>query len=389
VLAEELDRAGFFRNVSVSEPSDRTGLILEGDVRQLTLRIRPHFLGTFFFLGQILGQLGAPMGNWSVSQSLHVRLSVARTGKILWEGRFDTEAEGIIAAYYGKDPMRCGYPAAALMEPVVRKILSKTEHAIAARAPQYWQRMASESKKEKKEPKDARPRPTPPVTIRDSASVGVAIGISDYVFMGDIDVCASDAHIFASALTEARGIPPENVAVMTDDSNDTLMPSKEMIRERIRICAREARKEGLAFVFFSGHAVTRNGKLLLVPKDCRPENGIPVDEILQTLSRSKARDRILVVDACHAGAAQKGMGGLSPDLLQKRPEVTIFLSCDRDEFSYPESHRGHSVYTLRFVEALKNLGARGRAVTAQALHERVQASMRKWRLGEGKSQTPN
>lgn len=391
VLAREFRRSGLFRSVRVQQTDAGADLVVEGDVQNLTLTLRPHFLGTSIFVGHILGQLGAPMGNWSVEQSLDIRLSEASSAKVLWENTFQTNAGGLIAAYYGGDPMRCGYPAEPLIAPVVEKTLQETQRALAAHPPHYWEALASAGAATD-QPDPPSFEPTTPVTprpvARDTASVGVVIGISDYAFMGDIEVCASDAKTFASALTEERGIPAENVAVMTDDSTDTLMPSREMIRERVRICAREAKEGGLAFLYFSGHAVTREQELLLVPKDCRPPNGIPLAEIIETLSESEAEDRILVVDACHAGAARKGVEGLRPDLVELRSDVTVFLSCDRDQFSYPETTNRHSVYTHRFVQALRTLSNRNESVTADALHAEIKKLMRRWRLEKGKAQNP-
>ncbi len=191
----------------------------------------------------------------------------------------------------------------------------------------------------------------------------------------------------ASALTDVRGVSLVNVAVMTDGSAGTFSPTKATISERIQLCADEAGEDGMAFVYFSGHAVTRDKELLIIPQDCRPTNGIPVKDIMRTLVTSRARDKVLVLDACHAGAAQKGMLGISPDLAEDSG-VTVFLSCSKDEFSYPSETKDASVYTDCFVDALGGFASEGRAVTAAALHSRVEEMMRSWRLSSGKKQHP-
>ena len=339
------------------------------------------------------------MGDWSVTQTVGIRLKEARTGKSLWEKTFTTSDGGVIAAYYGRDPMRCGYPADTLVKPVIIETISAVDTVLAERGRTYWDAVVqarpwsdSGTVEVVALPATVTPTPTPPpspppVVVHDNATVAVVIGVSKYAFIGNIDVCASDARQVASALTDVRGVNPVNVAVMTDGGTGTYSPTKATISERIRLCADEAGEDGMAFVYFSGHAVTRNDELLIIPQDCRPANGIPVNDIMRTLATSKARDKVLVIDACHAGAAQKGMLGISPDLAEDSG-VTVFLSCSGDEFSYPSETKDASVYTDCFVDALSGLASGGRAVTAAALHSQVEDMMRRWRLSSGKKQHP-
>lgn len=224
--------------------------------------------------------------------------------------------------------------------------------------------------------------------VRDNDSVAVVIGISNYTFLGTVPACHSDARSVAETLRRIRGMNPKNIAVMTDDAARDLMPTREIVRERVRMCADEARPDGMAFVYFAGHAVKKGNELLLVPVDCRPENGIPASEIVAALDTSRARDRVLVIDACHADAELKGVGGLGPPLVSRKPQVAVFISCDEGEYSYPAKDGSESAYTRAFVGALEALSAGRTSVTAQALQERIDDMMRQWRLESGKKQTP-
>lgn len=228
----------------------------------------------------------------------------------------------------------------------------------------------------------------PDVKVTDSASVGLAIGVSEYVHFGKIGVCGSDAKRVAAAICRARGINPKHVAVMTDDSRPSLRPTKETIRERVKLCGDEARADGLVFVYFSGHGVMQGKELCLVPSDCRAESAISVSQVVQALERSKAKDKLLIIDACHASAEQKGAGGIQPSLVKQQRSVAVLLSCGEGEFSYLAGDGKHSAYTECLVKALEELAGFKSAVTARGLHARTEELMREWRLQEGKKQTP-
>jgi hypothetical protein len=215
------------------------------------------------------------------------------------------------------------------------------------------------------------------------------VGISNYVFLGKIPPCGSDARAIATALCRARRMNPDHIALMTGSrSEDSLNPSKQLIIERIKSVVAEAKPGGLAFVYFSGHGVMHNGKLLLVPKDCKSEDGIPLLSIVAMLAKSKASEKLVIVDACHASAEQKGVDGINPDLAKTGGKVAVFFSCNRGEFSYLTKDTSQSAYTHVFVRALKDLSRDGRRVTARGLQTRIEELMRSWRLKEAKPQNP-
>ena len=228
----------------------------------------------------------------------------------------------------------------------------------------------------------------PPVAYSDNSSVAVVIGIGDYVFLGEIPGCKADATAFADAFQQARRMNPKRVILMTDDGDKSHLPSKAMIEERIKMCAAEVKPDGMALVYFSGHAVTRDGQAVLVPKDCEATNGIPVSWITAQLKESKARDKVLIVDACHAGAAQKGVLVVARESFVKAEGIAMFLSCNKDENSYPTEGGNRSIYTDVFLRCLQDARADSSAITARSLEQRIEDRMSEWRLQTGKRQTP-
>jgi hypothetical protein len=232
------------------------------------------------------------------------------------------------------------------------------------------------------------PSPQRPIVISDNSSVAVVIGISDYVFLGKIPGCEADAKAFAEAFRESRQMNPDNVVVMTDSGDKSHLPTKSMIESRISLCVSEAKPDGIALVYFSGHAMTQDGKALLVPKDCEAGDGIPIDSVVGMLEQSPARDKVLIIDACHASAEQKGVLVIAKEPAQGAAGVAMFLSCGEKENSYPLENGEKSVYTDIFLRALEEDSSASAAVTARSLEAKIEDKMREWRLQTGLRQTP-
>jgi hypothetical protein len=230
--------------------------------------------------------------------------------------------------------------------------------------------------------------PPAPYVVSDNSSVAVVIGISKYGFMAAIPGCKSDAEAFAAAFGRARRLNPNNVVLMTDGEDSTRNPTKSAIENRIRDSMKEAKPDGVALVYFSGHAVTQSGQAVLVAKDSKPEDGIPLSKVTAWLEESKARDKVLIIDACHAGAGEKGMKVVATPSLPPAPGVAMFLSCTGDESSYSLDDGTGSVYTNAFLHSLQDAGEDSSAITARSLQQRIESKMKAWRMVSGKQQTP-
>ena len=126
MVESDLVRAGIFAKVT-DNPQVGAPLVLEGFVHDLTLTQYPHYYGFSYVIGQPLGLLGIPMGNWAVSQKITFRLLSRESRSIVWEKTYDTGTKGITAMYYGRNPMSHGYPYEALLEPVVADLLANLE----------------------------------------------------------------------------------------------------------------------------------------------------------------------------------------------------------------------------------------------------------------------
>ncbi|MDP6438229.1 MAG: caspase family protein, partial [Candidatus Brocadiia bacterium] len=246
LLAPEIGRSGLFKSVVDESAVSTADLLLEGDIEDLTLIYRPTFYGTSILIGPLLGSLGVPMGDWAIRQRVSLRLIEAESGRQVWARTFQTADKGPIAAYYGRDPMRSGYPAEELAVPVVEGTLGGLEKMLVARGASYWEGLAARRDRPIVEP----PPPPPP---SDRSSVALVVGIEDYMFMGRVPGCHADARNVARSVQRARGLGNSRVVRLTEQAAEANKPPREALKRRIHGVAGEAREGGMLFFYFSGH----------------------------------------------------------------------------------------------------------------------------------------
>jgi len=146
----------------------------------------------------------------------------------------------------------------------------------------------------------------------------LVVGIENYDKVSDVPGAKTNAKEWYQYLTATRGIPPQNVKLLTDED-----AAKEPILDQARKVAQRAGPKGMLWFIFVGHgAPSSDGKDgLLVGADARqtPESlqarSVPRGELLRVLGESKASSITVLLDACFSGRNQDGgalVAGLQP-----------------------------------------------------------------------------
>ena len=310
LLAKELQRSKLFHSVSMDAGRDSADLILEGDIRDLTLTIRPHFYGTSFLIGTILGQLGLPLGRWAISQTLDLRLLERDSEEILLERTFSTSDGGRIAAYYGKDPMRCGYPADTLIEPVVQQVIAEIENVLIAKGETHWATLAKRRVEQVRPPVETaekeKPKPPPVSVPLRMQGWALVVGISTYEHADGSDLTTlayadDDANDFATALKN-MGWSDSHIKLLINDQ-----ASEQNVRVALESWLTKARPSDLVILFWSGHGFPSPAdpeKTYLACYDTDisvPATGYRMDKVRRALDEIGAKNVVILADTCHAG----------------------------------------------------------------------------------------
>lgn len=167
------------------------------------------------------------------------------------------------------------------------------------------------------------------------------IGINNYDKAAQLTRCENDANVVKDVL----GFHAD------ERRNFTIIQPKRDIKTKVGLFAEiKALFDGntetdVALFYFSGHGGydAVNGDGLIVTSDCAP---IFMREILDVVNASKCRNRIVILDSCHAGA----MGNIT-SIAALNEGVTILSASKSDEYSFegPE----HGVFTSLFLDALR------------------------------------
>lgn len=110
--------------------------------------------------------------------------------------------------------------------------------------------------------------------------------------------------------------------------------------------------EEFALLYYSGHGfVNTIGAELVFPDDCRQDGyhmGLQMSDIMQVVNRSKVKNKVVILDCCHAGNMGESIRSAESELSEG---VSILTACRKDESALEMG--GHGVFTELLCEALR------------------------------------
>lgn len=107
----------------------------------------------------------------------------------------------------------------------------------------------------------------------------------------------------------------------------------------------------VALFFFAGHGCLNSfGGYIVTPDFKKYDEGVSMDEILGAANRSRARNRIIILDCCHSGAM--GSPTITEGKLSELADgVTVLTACRSAENAAEVKDRG--LFTSLVVDALQ------------------------------------
>ena len=226
----------------------------------------------------------------------------------------------------------------------------------------------------------------------------ILIGINDYhESLGTLKYSVNDCRRLAEVLTTGDdAFPTDQVLVLADDEVDDRKPSYANIHSWLASWLAQADDDDTVLVFFAGHGREIGGKCYLVPGDATLQTihvtGIPVSYVQDLLNRCKARQKLLILDACHSGAGRDVSTMAAPmmETLSAGKGIYTLTSCDLDEVSHDWDEKQQGVFSYYFAEALSGScpsDDRGR-ITLEAIYEWTFERVRRWAARHRCSQNP-
>ncbi len=208
------------------------------------------------------------------------------------------------------------------------------------------------------------------------------VGVNDYQDIGlpSLRYPALDCQGLEQSLIKAtEGFPNKEIVVHHDFASKT--PILKNIRESLKQIVFYSRPNDSIMLYFSGHGMLEPStqEAVLCFSDTNQNNllntGLPMQELVEILSKSPAKQQLLCLDTCHSGdMALLGSGGSrdaetplsnsTPQLMsvlrQRASQSKGFcalLSCDRGQKSWEFPELGHGVFTYYLMQGLSGEAA--------------------------------
>ena len=197
----------------------------------------------------------------------------------------------------------------------------------------------------------------------------LAIGINNYPF-GPLKGCIGDASAFATTM-EKNGDGSPNFSVMLE----TDVPTKAEVKKLISTLFEG--DSDIALLYFSGHGtLSATGGYIVTPDAKEHDEGVSMDEILTIANRSKAKDKIIILDCCNSGAF--GSPALTGGATAQIIEGVVVLTASRSDESAVEVN-GHGVFTNLLLDALQGGAADLRGhITPGSVYAYIDQALGAW-----------
>lgn len=192
------------------------------------------------------------------------------------------------------------------------------------------------------------------------------VGIEGYKKANPLRHTVNDMRQLKNALCARGNYSAVNVAEFVDSKDESIQPTKANLMAALPAFLGKPGPEDLVLIAFSGHGFRdKDGKLYLAPIDCDPANasatGIPVEWLREQLAKCRAKTKLLILDACHAGS-EKGeeetAGVGSKDLgssFRDLEGVVTIASSTGDQKSWVWDERDQSLFSYWLVRGLRGL----------------------------------
>lgn len=180
------------------------------------------------------------------------------------------------------------------------------------------------------------------------------VGIDHYEHIGSLSGCVGDAHSVKGVLERhADGTLNFAAPQLLVGTGPTATVAKHELKEAIRELFIDDAE--IALFYFAGHGyVEETGGYLCASDSGSGDDGVALAEVMTLANNSNARNKVIVLDSCHSGAAgEHPIGGFA----EITDGVTILTASASSQYALENADGSGGVYTGLFVDALNGAAA--------------------------------
>lgn len=192
-------------------------------------------------------------------------------------------------------------------------------------------------------------RPSQPSFVGSEAvRLALCIGIDDYPG-SPLHGCVADAEAIASLLARNDDGSP-NFTVDTVTSKTASITRGSLKNAALDLFAGDKDDADILLFYFAGHGgKERSSGSLVTPDASAGDEGVSMAAIIGAANESKARERIVILDCCHADAITEQLASQGGVPLAEG--VTVIAACRSNQYAAERGGRG--LFTSRLCDGLE------------------------------------
>lgn len=204
--------------------------------------------------------------------------------------------------------------------------------------------------------------------------MALIVGINYYDHGPSLYGCVDDAHAMQSTL-ERHGDGSVNFdCKIFTGTGPTDRVDRQLLKDRVEDLFKTQAE--IALFYFAGHGhIEATGGYLLATDSRRGDEGLSLSEVLTLANASPARNKVIILDSCHAGIAGSPPG--AGNLASLAEGLTVLTASTADQYATEENGRG--VFTALLVDALHGGAANLTGdITPGSVYAHVDQSLGAW-----------
>ncbi|WP_433679692.1 caspase family protein [Nocardia sp. CA-119907] len=203
------------------------------------------------------------------------------------------------------------------------------------------------------------------------------VGIDYYEYGDDLSGCVADALAVKGVLERnadgGLNFPSPRVLIAPRAEQPV---TRRQLKDAVEALFED--DSDIALFYFAGHgSVDSTGGFLCASDTEDADAGLSLNDVMSFANRSKAKNKIIILDSCHGGIA--GGSSRDPNVGELQEGVTIMTASTKDQYSMEVPGGGSGVFTNLLVDALSGSAANlVGSITPGSVYAHIDQSLGPW-----------
>lgn len=176
----------------------------------------------------------------------------------------------------------------------------------------------------------------------------LVVGINYYKNIAHLQGCVKDAYAIQSVLNRhSDGSKNFDIKLKVANSEQDIV-EKKALKNEVEALFKD--NSEIALFYFSGHGYISSTGGYLITSDCKDgDDGLSMNELLEIVNESHAKNKIIVLDCCHSGEFGNFQQTAYNNAMLSEG-TTILTASGKNEYAIENNDAG--LFTILFIDAM-------------------------------------